>query len=98
MGNIFNNILAIVGLFILAGLGYYLFVLEDSSELSGSGAVSVNEAELANQQFLRQIQELKDNELSDDIFNDERFVSFVDFSLPLTESETGRTNPFEPAE
>jgi len=97
MGNIINNILALAGLLILAGLGYYLFILDGSSQLSG-GSFSTNEAEFANQQFLRQIQELNENELQSTIFSDERFVSLVDFELPLVETEVGRENPFEPTD
>lgn len=94
MGTIINNILAILGLLILGGLGFYLFVLDGSATLS-SDTLSRTDAELKNQQFLRQIAELRSNDLSGDIFSDDRFTSLVDFTLPVRQSEVGRDNPFE---
>ena len=98
MTSIFKNLITLLGLVVLAGVGYYLFVVErgstiDSDRLS-AGGLNVNvESEL----FLRRLGELQRIELSDTIFNDERFQSLHDFGTIIDQVPFGRSNPFAAA-
>lgn len=90
-----KNGLIILGLLVVGGLGYYLFVMQSDSALTTDTA-RVNEAQLAGQQFLSELREIRTYNLSNSLFSDERFRSFVDFTLPVSEQPVGRDNPFAP--
>lgn len=97
MSSLVKNGLTLITLIIIGGIGYYLFVLrDDSNVLLNSGEVS--EARLASDQFLRQLDEIKNVDLSDEFFVDERFRSLVDFTKPVSPQPIGRANPFAPVE
>ena len=86
------------GLVLIAGLGYYLFVANNSSTIDGGNAAVERQAEAETQEFLRRLNELKTISLSEDLFNDERFRTLRDNSLPTQPVEVGRPNPFSAAE
>ena len=96
MTSFVKNGLTLIGLIIIGGLGYYLFVMNGSSNLSIDDEGGINEAQLASEQFLRQLEEIKKFELSDEIFVDQRFRSLVDFTEPIPSQPVGRENPFAP--
>lgn len=98
MSSFIKNGLTIIGLLIVGGLGYYLFVLNSGSDLDFDGVSGINEAQLASETFLRELNEIQTFELSDELFVDSRFRSFVDFTLPVPEQPIGRVNPFAPVE
>ena len=87
-----------MGLLLIGFLGYYLFVTNNSAELDSDSADRINQAQLAGQQFLRELNEIKTFELSDELFVDQRFRSFVDFTEPVSPQPIGRENPFAPVQ
>lgn len=96
MGSFVKNALTLVGLIIIGVLGYYLFVVNDGSNLSVSDRERLNDAQLASDQFLKELKELQGLELSDRIFADAGFRSFVDFTKPVRPLPVGREDPFAP--
>lgn len=96
MSGIVKNTITFLGLALILGLGYYLFVLQDDDTISLNSDSSVEEAELASAQFIRQLNIIRSLELSNAIFSDPRFESFVDFSRPVPDQPVGRDNPFAP--
>jgi len=98
MPGIVKNILILAGLLVIGGLGYYLFILQgdENTTLNSEGAVA--DAEVASAQFIRELNSIKRLDLSDEIFSDPRFQSFVDFSQPIPTLPVGRDNPFAPVE
>lgn len=98
MGGILKNGLTLLGLGIIAALGYYLWVIQSDEATSLDSNTEIGEARLASEQFLREIETMKGLQLSKALFSDQRFRSFVDFTLPVPEQPVGRTNPFAPVE
>ncbi len=98
MSSFVKNGLTLLGLIIIGGLGYYLFVLNNDSDLDFNGVSGINEAQLASEQFLRELNEIQTFDLSDELFIDSRFRSFIDFTKPVAEQPIGRENPFAPVE
>lgn len=98
MASFFKNAFTLIGLIVIGVLGYYLFVMNDASTLSAGDRQRLNEAQLASDQFLAELKTLENLELSDRIFVDERFRSFVDFTKPVRPLPVGREDPFAPLE
>jgi hypothetical protein len=94
MSSIIKNIIVVGGLLALAGLGYYLFVIEGAATLNTSGGYLNSQAEAENKSFLQRLEDIKDIELSMAIFNDDRFRSLTDFSSVIESVQSGRSNPF----
>lgn len=93
-----KNGLILIGLLVIGGLGYYLFVLNADSDLAFEGIGGANEAQLASEQFLKQLNDIKTFELSSELFEDQGFRALVDFSTPVPAHPVGRNNPFAPIE
>ena len=93
MASLFKNITVLLGLAAMAGVGYYLFIAERSSSLSGGlgGVEAAAETEI----LLRRLADLQNIDLTADIFTDVRFRSLRDFSTLPPATNIGRTEPFE---
>lgn len=98
MSSFIKNSIIILGLALLAALGYYLFVLNKDSGIDITDISISNQAEAETQEFLRRLNELKNINLSGEIFSDQRFQSLVDFGTDVEPSQIGRENPFAPVE
>lgn len=100
MSSFIKNLITILGLALIAALGYYLFVLNKDSgiDITDISISNQAEAEAETQAFLRRLNELKNINLSGEIFSDRRFQSLVDFGTPVDPSQIGRENPFAPVE
>ena len=98
MASFAKNAFSLVGIIVLGVLGYYLFMMNGASSLSVGDRERLNEAQLASEQFLKELHALEDIELSDQLFVDARFRSFVDFTKPVESLPVGRENPFAPVE
>lgn len=98
MSGFLKNTSTIIGLLIIGGLGYYLFVMQKDDTVSLNSDSTVEEARLASARFIRELNAIKSLEISDNLFNDPRFRSFVDFSRPVPPQSVGRSNPFAPTE
>lgn len=93
MSSLVKNIVAIIGLVVLAALGYYLFLAEDKAALDDT-ADMVGQGELETQEFLRRLDSLQRISLPTDIFSDPRFISLMDFGSTPEEVPYGRETPF----
>ena len=96
MTPVIKNTLIVGGLIALAALGYYLFVINDSSVIKVNNEQVSLQAEAETQDFLRRLNELKTVELSDTLFTNTGFLRLVDYSTPIQPQEVGRENPFSP--
>lgn len=94
MGSIVKNIVIVGGLIAVAGMGYYLIVVERDGAISPNDALMVGQAERETQEFLRRLNDVQTIKLSGAVFSDERFNSFVDFTQPVGPVPFGRDNPF----
>ena len=96
MTPLIKNILIFGGLIALAAMGYYLFIVNDSSVIQVNNEQVSMQAEAETQDFLRRLNELKTVELSDALFTETSFIRLVDYSTPIQTQEVGRENPFSP--
>lgn len=94
MSSTIQNLIVVLGLIVIAGLGYYLYNQNKESLLSSGNETVQSQAELESVDFLRKLNELKSLSLDGSIFTDPRFQSFVDREPPVVEEEVGRENPF----
>lgn len=82
----------LVGVLLVAGLGYYVFVQQSAAELHNTQVNNAAAAESAI--FLQRLHELQSIELAGDIFSDQRFSRFFDFSQPIEPVSIGKPDPF----
>jgi hypothetical protein len=94
MTSLIKNIIIIGGLVALAGIGYYLFVIQGNATLNTGGTGGISQAEIETQAFLRQLEDLQAINISTAIFQDQRFRSLQDFSSIVNRVQSGRSNPF----
>ncbi len=87
-----QNLLMILGIVLIAALGYYLMTQRSATGLQGSMPNSQIAAESST--FLRRLNDLKSITLDGSVFSNPRFRILVDFSEPITPEPVGRTNPF----
>lgn len=87
-----QNILVILGIVAVAGIGYYLFI--ENGDISLKNNLVDNQAAAETTQFLRKLNELKLIKLDGTIFSDHRFASLVDSTQPVLPVAQGRKNPF----
>lgn len=93
MSSTLQNLIAVLGIILVGGVGYYLYV--QNSSLSSTTVTATNEASVQAAQFLSRLNELKTLNLDDSIFNDPRFRSLVDVREDVSPVPVGRQNPFE---
>lgn len=87
-----KNIIILAGLLALAGLGYYLFVLERGAVIEDE--VAVSQSEIEAQDFLRRIADIESITLSTAVLTDNRFRSLRNFGSEVDSVSVGRSNPF----
>lgn len=92
MSSSLQNILVLGGIMILAGLGYFIFVQNGSSELGNTQVENLAAAETV--QFLQRLHELEQMSLDGSIFSDPRFTSLTSFTQPVMPEPYGKANPF----
>lgn len=96
MSSTLQNILVLLGVVLIAGLGYYLFAQNSDLDTSGANNRAVtSQATVETEAFLRRLNELKGIELDGSILNDSRFTSLIDFSTEVQSMPVGRGNPFQ---
>ena len=94
MTSILKNIIVIAGLLAIAGIGYYLFVVERSATVASSGQSIDVVVAAETEGFLRRLRDLQEISLSREIFSDARFQSLRDFGSPIDRVSFGRSEPF----
>lgn len=98
MSGFLKNATVIIGLIVIAGLGYYLFLMQQDENVTLESQNTVGEARLASARFIRELNAIQSLEISTNLFSDPRFRSLVDFSRPVLPLPVGRDNPFAPVE
>jgi hypothetical protein len=93
MSSTLQNLIAVLGILIIGGIGYYLYIQNANIALDTVSATS-NEASREAAEFLSGLNELRAMNLDDSLFNDSRFRSLSIFELPVTPVPVGRENPF----
>jgi hypothetical protein len=97
MSNLLKNLLIALGLAIILFVGYVVFIKGDSNDGMGSITESLSpEAELATQELLATLNEIKSLNVEGRIFSDPLFLSLRDFRTELGTEPNGRSNPFAP--
>lgn len=94
MTGLIKNLIIGGGLLALAGIGYYLFVVQGTSTLNTGNSAGVSLAEIETQSFLKRLEDLQGITLSTSIFQDSRFRSLTDFSTLVNRVPYSRPNPF----
>ncbi len=92
MSAFLQNTLIVGGLILVGLAGYYLYVQNATIEVQDDPLSMQIQLETA--EFLRKLNELKAIELNGDLFNDPRFASLVNFTVPVLPEPFGTTNPF----
>ncbi len=87
-----QNLFIIVGIILIAGLGYYLFTQKDGYSLHNSSVDNQVSAQTA--EFLHRLNELKKIELEAKILQDERFIFLKNQSVRVVPVPVGKENPF----
>jgi len=92
MSALIQNILIIGGILVILGLGYFMYTqdarLDTKTQLSAQVAAE-------SEQFLRRLNELKAIELNGDLFSDPRFVSLINYQVPVLPEPIGNKTPFD---
>lgn len=84
----------VIGIVTVLVLGTaYLYFFSDTLQPPLSAAPPASAAE---QQFLNLAAELQPISFDTSLFNDPRFASLVDLSVPVVPESTGRLDPFAP--
>ncbi len=95
MSSTLQNLIVVVGLLVIAALGYYLYVQNRDGVLSTSSEQLNTQVALESADFLRRLNELKEIDLSGDrLFSDHRFQSLISGRVPIEPEEIGREIPF----
>ncbi len=95
MSTLLQNILILVGLLCVGGLGYYLYMQNSDSSLDTQNAQVSNQVAIETAEFLRRLNELKAITLDTSVFSDPRFSSLVEMTTTPPVERVGRNNPFE---
>jgi hypothetical protein len=94
MSSSLQNILMILGIVVIAALGYYMYSQNSASTLNNSGIDA--QAAVGAENFIRRLEELKTISFDGVIFTDDRFESLVDGTKVVIPVTVGRENPFVP--
>lgn len=96
MVSVLKNIFVIVGLLLVAGLGFYLYT--EGELLDGGAQTGDMQVEAQSEEFIRRLETLKRISVDSELFTDPRFTSLRSFATPVPVLPIGRSNPFESAE
>lgn len=92
MSSTLQNIVVILGLLLVAGLGYYLYTQYGSSNLNNSEVQA--QVSVQSSVFLARLQELQQIKLDDSVFTNPQFQVLKNNSQPIVPRYVGRSNPF----
>jgi len=87
-----QHLIDLLGIILIAFLGYYLYTQNNNSQLM-NGTID-NQVALETSLFLERLIILQGISLDDSLFSNSRFQSLVDFSEPIIPQPIGRDNPF----
>ncbi len=96
MSHLLKNLIIALGITVLLGVLYFVFVREGTPEDGPAVRQEKNEALRETERVLSDIRELDTYKLDESIFEGSAFNSLRDFRVTLPVVETKRENPFEP--
>ena len=92
MASIIKNIIVVIGLLALAGVGYYLFVANHDATIQTTGGSA--SAEVETQAMLKRLEDLQSIRISTEILRDSKFQSLRSFNSVVSRVPVGRSEPF----
>lgn len=102
MSNLFKNLLIALGIALLLGFIYFIFLKDEDIEgETVGGVIRANSiAALEIERILSDTQKITSYlvEEHSDILRDRRFISLIDRRVDIPEVGTGRENPFSPVQ
>lgn len=95
MNSTLKNIVVLMVILTFAFVGYYIFIQNDASQTDFSDKSNVTDEILAKTSLFIERREILDKAVLDtSVFEDPLFISYRNFTLPVSEQVTGRENPF----
>jgi hypothetical protein len=91
-----KQITIVVGVIIVAFIGFKMFFSTDSSDQALTADKAANEDFVDGQVILVLLNKLEKVTLDTQIFSNEIFTSLVSFEKPIADQVAGRQNPFSP--
>lgn len=92
-----KTITAIIVILLVLGVGYYLSS-RPAADMGFDMSLESSNLALQSEKILADIHTLNRITIDGSIFSDATFMSLVDRRVPLTETPTGRPNPFAPVQ
>ena len=96
MMSLLKNLFVIIGLLLIAGLGYYVYTSQGSLSPVTTNQDLNLEAESAER--IRKIDSIKRISIDRSLFSDPRFTNLRSFATPVPVYPIGRSNPFLPTQ
>ena len=90
MSSFIQNIIIVGGVLVLLGLGYFMYTQAEYESTDVDMEIAAE-----SEAFLRRLEELKTIDLNGDLFDDPRFISLVNYSVPVLTEEVGNPTPFD---
>lgn len=96
MSPLLKNLVIVLIVVLIAG-GAYFVLKSDDAAIDGTASLSESDAVRQIAKTLADTKRIDTFKLEGGVFSDDRFASLkkVDINFVLTETETGRSNPFE---
>lgn len=92
MSSSLQNLLILVGIIIVAGLGYYLYTQGEGTSLHNSQVD--NQTDINTEQSLSRLRDIQTTSLDGSVFDDPRFTSLISTNNDVIPEPHGKTNPF----
>ena len=89
-----QNIAILIGILLLAGAAYFVFVQQGLELNTSRDDVTSVELQAETQSLLQQLRELRSVDLSTEVYSSDRFQDLTNYNEPPQNKPTGRTNPF----
>ena len=91
MSGIIKNLIFVATLGVILWFGYIVFFKDD-----GVTTTEVSQAQLDQQDFILQLQNIRTIDLKTNLFSDPVFISLVNEHVDIVREDAGRKNPFAP--
>lgn len=98
MSGLLKNLLFALGLALIIWLGYTVFIADDAEDLEVTSTSLSTQAARDAQDFLVQLNHLREIDFESSLFDDPAFQSLVDYRQEIVGEPVGRANPFEPVQ
>ncbi len=95
MNSALKNIVVLLVILTFAFVGYYIFIQNEGTQMDLSDKSDVTNEILAKTSLFIERRVILDNvKMDTSVFEDPLFISYRNFTLPVSEQATGRDNPF----